>query len=98
MSWYSDKEPFNEYDPPYCKNCSGGNSKAECDRCARQHSETGGQMTIQFRFQGIAKFDADDVPEDKDLKAILGMRLEDLISEDMGARVYVMVTDIEEED
>ncbi len=55
-------------------------------------------MTIQFRFQGIAKFDADDVPDDKDLKAILGMRLEDLISEDMGAKVYAMVTDIEEED
>lgn len=43
MSWYSDKERFNEYDDPYCiwkSNASGGkcgNSKAECDRCMRDH-------------------------------------------------------------
>lgn len=39
MSWYSDGEPFNEYDPPYCENCEGGNSKAECDACAARHLE-----------------------------------------------------------
>jgi len=43
MSWYSDKERFNEYDDPYCiwkSNASGGkcgNSKAECDRCMSDH-------------------------------------------------------------
>ena len=37
MSWYSDKEPFNEYDPPWCKYCDGGESKEECDRCCERH-------------------------------------------------------------
>lgn len=37
MSWYSDGERFDEYDPPYCRNCKGGNSKEECDRCQKQH-------------------------------------------------------------
>lgn len=41
MSWYSDQEPFDEYDPPYCKNCKGGNSKEECDRCAEYYSNLG---------------------------------------------------------
>lgn len=42
MSWYSDNEPFDEFDPPYCKNChsgKGGNSKSECDRCMKWHEE-----------------------------------------------------------
>lgn len=29
---------LDEYDPPYCKNCKGGNSKEECDRCAEYYS------------------------------------------------------------
>lgn len=37
MSWYSDREPFDEHDPPYCKNCKGGNSYRECKRCEEQH-------------------------------------------------------------
>ena len=43
MSWYSDKEPFNEYDDPYCvwkSTANGGkcgNSKEECDRCMENH-------------------------------------------------------------
>ena len=43
MSWYSDKEPFNEYDDPYCvwKSMANGGkcgrSKEECDRCMENH-------------------------------------------------------------
>lgn len=39
MSWYSDKEKFNEYDDPYCiwrsriNNGKCGKTKEECDRC-----------------------------------------------------------------
>jgi len=39
MSWYSDGEPFNEYDPPYCENCTRGYSKQECDWCKKMHLE-----------------------------------------------------------
>ena len=39
MSWYSDKEPFDEYDMPYCKYCDGGNSKDECDNCVKIYEE-----------------------------------------------------------
>ena len=39
MSWYSDKERFNEYDPPYCKNCKRGFTKKECDRCVADHEK-----------------------------------------------------------
>lgn len=38
MSWYSDKEPFNEYDPPYCKYCNGGSSYEECKNCKEEHN------------------------------------------------------------
>lgn len=37
MSWYSDGEPFDEFDPPWCMNCDGGDSKEECDRCCERH-------------------------------------------------------------
>lgn len=37
MSWYSDNEPFNEWEQEYCKRCNKGFSKAECDRCQRRH-------------------------------------------------------------
>ena len=37
MSWYSDKEPFDEIDYPWCRYCDGGNSKEECDRCCERH-------------------------------------------------------------
>ena len=50
MSWYSDGEAFNEYDPPYCENCpygdEGGASKAECDACAERHYE------MECRYEG----------------------------------------------
>ncbi len=39
MSWYSDGEPFDEYDPPFCANCRGGNSYEECEACMRRHEE-----------------------------------------------------------
>lgn len=40
MSWYSDGEPFDEYDPPYCKNCKRENlTKAKCDKCVKMHEE-----------------------------------------------------------
>jgi len=38
MSWYSDKEPFNEYDYPWCESCDGGESKEECDKCCERHN------------------------------------------------------------
>lgn len=37
MSWYSDKEPFDEFDPPWCKNCDGGDSYEQCKRCSEWH-------------------------------------------------------------
>lgn len=43
MSWYSDKERFNEHDDPYCVWKSNatkgrcGQTKAECDRCMAEH-------------------------------------------------------------
>lgn len=39
MSWYSDGERFDEYDPPWCKNCEGGESKEQCDKCYERHME-----------------------------------------------------------
>lgn len=45
MSWYSDKENFNEYDDPYCvwKTMANGGkcgkTKEECDRCMRNRKE-----------------------------------------------------------
>jgi len=39
MSWYSDGEPFDEWDPPYCSRCSGGNSYEECKRCQERHEK-----------------------------------------------------------
>ena len=39
MSWYSDGEPFDEYDPPYCEKCKRGFTKAECDACQKLHEE-----------------------------------------------------------
>lgn len=39
MSWYSDREPFDEYDPPYCKNCTRGASYEECAACERMHNK-----------------------------------------------------------
>lgn len=29
MSWWSDGEPFDEYDPPYCRDCNLSN----CENC-----------------------------------------------------------------
>jgi hypothetical protein len=46
MSWYSDGEAFNEYDPPYCENCDRGFTKAECDACAERHYE------MECRYEG----------------------------------------------
>lgn len=37
MSWWSDGEKFDEYDPPWCRYCEGGNSKAQCDACTKRH-------------------------------------------------------------
>ena len=39
MSWYSDGESFDEYDPPWCESCVGGRSKDYCDECCRRHWE-----------------------------------------------------------
>ena len=51
MSWYSDKEKFNEFDDPYCirKNRLNrgqcGKTKEECDRCLKDHMEEEKEMT-----------------------------------------------------
>ena len=37
MSWYSDGDPFDEYDPPWCRGCECGNSYEECKRCCERH-------------------------------------------------------------
>ena len=37
MSWYSDGEPFDEYDPPFCEGCTRGFTKEECDACVAMH-------------------------------------------------------------
>lgn len=39
MSWWSDKEKFDEYDPPQCEFCKRGNSYEECERCKRLNEE-----------------------------------------------------------
>lgn len=35
MSWYSDRETFDEWDDPYCERirCEGGESYEQCRRC-----------------------------------------------------------------
>lgn len=47
MSWWSDGEPFDEYDYPWCENCKGGNSKAECDRCYKMHTAVDDEEPIE---------------------------------------------------
>lgn len=37
MSWYSDREDFDEYDPPFCSDCEGGESYEKCRKCMREH-------------------------------------------------------------
>ena len=40
MSWYSDGEPFNEFDPPWCERCTRSDlTKEKCDRCCERHLE-----------------------------------------------------------
>ena len=41
MSWYSDGEPFNEYDPEYCERvrCTRSTGKEYCDRCIKRMKE-----------------------------------------------------------
>ena len=56
MSWYSDGEPFDEYDPPYCEYCSGGTSYEECQACARRHEEDAIDEDMILRIQtGLKK-------------------------------------------
>ena len=37
MSWYSDNEPFDEYDPEYCERikCNESKGKEYCDNCMK---------------------------------------------------------------
>ena len=41
MSWYSDGEPYDERDMPWCERCphgdQGGDSYEECQACCRRH-------------------------------------------------------------
>lgn len=38
MSWYSDGEKFDEFDPEWCETCRGSESKAQCDACCKMHT------------------------------------------------------------
>lgn len=35
MSWWTDREVFDEYDPPYCKGCES----SSCDNCEYEDGE-----------------------------------------------------------
>lgn len=39
MSWYTDGEPFDEFEMSFCKGCTVSQSKAYCDACIRAHLE-----------------------------------------------------------
>lgn len=39
MSWYSDGERFDEYDPPYCERCTRDTDYDMCQRCMQRHDE-----------------------------------------------------------
>lgn len=39
MSWWSDKDNFDEFDSPYCVDCSGSNSYEQCKRCQEEHDD-----------------------------------------------------------
>ena len=44
MSWYSDRERFNEYDPPYCRKCERNVSYEICKRCEERHKQDEKEM------------------------------------------------------
>lgn len=44
MSWYSDGERFNEYDPPYCQKCERDVSYEICKRCEERHKQDEKEM------------------------------------------------------
>lgn len=38
MSWYSDGEPFDEFEPSYCRYCTRSNISYDvCQRCRKEH-------------------------------------------------------------
>ena len=37
MSWYTDGEPFDEYEWSFCRGCTISESKAQCDACIKAH-------------------------------------------------------------
>lgn len=43
MSWYSDKERFDEHDPPYCEGCTRYDDDNYCRQCRKWHEEEGEQ-------------------------------------------------------
>lgn len=47
MSWWSDGEPFDEYDDPWCENCEGTESKAQCDACYKMHTAVNEEEPIE---------------------------------------------------
>lgn len=60
MSWYTDGEPFDEYDMSFCKGCTISESKAQCDACIRAHlgedeEEEMGELCTDGRFEVIAR-------------------------------------------
>ena len=53
MSWWTDREPFDEYDPPYCAECSGGNSYEQCKRCEEEHDNAEDRMNIEDMIKAL---------------------------------------------
>ena len=39
MSWWSDREPFDEQDPPYCRGCTRYEDDNYCRQCQKWHEE-----------------------------------------------------------
>lgn len=37
MSWYTDGEPFDEFEFSFCRGCTISESKAQCDACIKAH-------------------------------------------------------------
>lgn len=64
MSWYSDGEHFDEYDPPYCERCRRTDVSYEvCKQCVRMHNEEDEEEDEEEEEEGGAErwLTADDV-------------------------------------
>jgi len=56
MSWYSDGEPFDEQDPPYCAKCKAGFTKAECDACVKFHDKLQRERELEAKRYAVDEY------------------------------------------